>query len=213
MKNSRKVTTVLALLIGLLMSAQDNSTPNAKVGFKGGINLSNLYVDDVDDENVLTGFNAGLFFDLPLSKNVSLQPEVSYTVKGAEVTYDNLLVSGTTKYRLNYIEVPVLLKATILPGFNIHFGPYAAFLVDAKITNESTNATFNFEQNIDKSDLNTIDAGLALGTGIDLGNFGIGVRYNYGLTKVGKEQNYAGTTYTFPNGKNSVLNIYATIKF
>ena len=79
MKSSRKATTVLALLIGLLMSAQDNSTPNAKVGFKGGINLSNLYVDDVDDENVLTGFNAGLFFDLPLSKNVSLQPEVSYT--------------------------------------------------------------------------------------------------------------------------------------
>ena len=45
MKSSRKATTVLALLIGLLMSAQDNSTPNAKVGFKGGINLSNLYVD------------------------------------------------------------------------------------------------------------------------------------------------------------------------
>ena len=90
-------------------------------------------------------------------------------------------------------------------------------LEDKKILEELSvikrNATFNFEQNIDKSDLNTIDAGLALGTGIDLGNFGIGVRYNYGLTKVGKEQNYAGTTYTFPNGKNSVLNIYATIKF
>lgn len=213
MKRVRKITTVLAMATGMLLSAQTGSAPKASVGFKGGLNLSNLYVDDVDDENVLAGFNAGLFFELPLSQNVSLQPEVSYTVKGAEVVYNNAFLTGSTKYRLNYIEVPVLLKAKILPALNIHFGPYAAFLVDANIKSQFTNPNFNSEQIIDKDNLNTFDAGLAAGAGLDIGNFGLGVRYNYGLTKVGKEQNVGGASYTFPDGKNSVLNIYASIKF
>lgn len=213
MKRVKKITTVLAMATGLLLSAQTSSTPKASVGIKGGLNLSNLYVDDVDDENVLAGFNAGLFFDLPLSENVSLQPEVNYTVKGAEVVYNNSLLTGSTKYRLNYVEVPLLLKAKLLPAFSIHFGPYAAFLVDANIKNQFTNPNFNSDQIIDKDNLNTFDAGLAAGAGLDIGNFGIGVRYNYGLTKIGKEQNVGGSSYTFPDGKNSVLNIYAAIKF
>lgn len=177
------------------------------------MNLSNLYVDGIDDEDVLIGFNGGLFLDLPLSKLVGIQPEVTYTIKGAKVTYDNLLTSGSTKFRLDYIEVPVLLKVKLLPRFNIHFGPYVAFLLHSKITNESNNSSFNFEQNIDKSDLNTLDTGLAIGTGIELGNFGIGIRYNYGLKRVGKERNYNNMNYAFPDGKNSVLNVFTSLKF
>jgi len=48
----------------------DSSTSGASFGFKGGVNFSNLYTDDVDDNNVLTGFNAGIFISLPLTVNV-----------------------------------------------------------------------------------------------------------------------------------------------
>ncbi|MFY8097268.1 MAG: outer membrane beta-barrel protein [Flavobacterium sp.] len=158
----------------------------------------------MDDENVLIGFNGGLVLDLPLSKPVSIQ---------SEVTYGNLLTSGLTKFRLDYIEVLVLLKVKLLPRFNIHYGPYVAFLLDSKIKNESNNSSFNFEQNIDKSDLNTSHTDLAIGTGIELGNFGIGIRYNYDLKRVGKERNYSGISYAFTDVKNGVLNIFETLKF
>lgn len=219
MKKFKKMAAVLILALGtsLTANAQDTkdstSKTGANFGFKGGLNLSNLYTEDVDDENGLIGFNAGLFLELPISSSLSLQPELLYSVKGAELTYDNAFASGTGKFRLNYIEAPVLLRANLTDNFNIHFGPYFAYLVDAKISNETDGGSFNFEEEIDNDDLNKFDYGLAVGLGIEFDSFGIGARYNYGLQTVGKERSFLGQSFTFPEGKNSSLSVYATIKF
>ncbi len=211
MKNLKNILAGVLVLAGVSqIQAQENSP---SLGIKGGYNMSNLYTEDVDDQNVLSGFNVGLFATLPLSSSVALQPELIYSTKGAELQYDNLFAQGTAKFRLNYIEVPVLIKANLTKNFNIHFGPYAAFLVDSKITNQGQDGNINFEQEIDKEDLNTVDYGVAAGVGFDFDSFGIGARYNYGLSTVGKERTFAGSTYTFPDSKNSVLSIYAAIKF
>lgn len=218
MKNVKKIAAVLILALGTIVSVNAQETQNstntgASFGFKGGLNLSNMYTEDVDDENALVGFNAGLFLELPISSSLSFQPELLYSTKGAEVTYDNAFATGTGKFRLNYIETPLLLKANVTDNFNIHFGPYFAYLVDSKITNETNGGTFDFEEEIDNDDLNKFDYGLAAGLGIDFDGFGIGARYNYGLQTIGKERTFLGQTYTFPDGKNSSLSVYATIKF
>ena len=211
MKNLKRILAVVLVLAGATkIQAQENSP---SLGIKGGYNMSNLYTEDVDDQNVLSGFNIGLFATLPLSSSVALQPELIYTTKGAELQYDNAFTAGTAKFRLNYVEVPLLIKANLTKNFNVHFGPYAAFLIDSKITNEGQNGDINFEQEIDREDLNTVDFGVAAGLGFDFDSFGIGARYNYGLSTVGKERTYAGGTYTFPDSKNSVLSIYAAFKF
>lgn len=211
MKNLKNILAGVLALAGVSqIQAQENS---ASLGIKGGYNMSNLYTEDVDDQNVLSGFNVGLFATLPISSSLAIQPELNYTTKGAELQYDNFFAQGTAKFRLNYVEVPVLIKANLTKNFNVHFGPYAAFLIDSKITNEGQDGNINFEESIDKDDLNTVDVGVAAGVGFDFDTFGIGARYNYGLTTVGKERNFAGGTYTFPDSKNSVLSIYAAFKF
>ncbi|MBC5863467.1 porin family protein [Flavobacterium turcicum] len=211
MKNLKNILALVLVLAGVSqIQAQENSP---SIGIKGGYNMSNLYTEDVDDQNLLSGFNVGLFATLPISSSLAIQPELNYTTKGAELRYDNLFAQGTAKFRLNYVEVPVLVKANLTKNFNVHFGPYAAFLIDSKITNEGQDGNINFEESIDKDDLNTVDIGVAAGVGFDFDKFGIGARYNYGLTTVGKERNFAGGTYTFPDSKNSVLSIYAAIKF
>ena len=116
--------------------------------------MSNLYVKDVDDENVLYGFNVGLFAELPITSSISIQPELSFTTKGSEVMYNNAFAEGTSKFRLNYIEAPLLLKANITENFNIHFGPYAAYLVDSKITNESSNGGIISEEELNEDESN-----------------------------------------------------------
>ncbi|MBG6111598.1 hypothetical protein H4V97_000627 [Flavobacterium sp. CG_23.5] len=213
MKNSNKLifaSLVLTFMAFNNVKAQDNVT---KFGVKGGVNFSNLYTDNADDENVLTGFNIGLYAKVPVTNSISIQPEVYYTGKGAEVVYNNALANGTAKFKLNYIEVPVMLVANVTKNFNVQVGPYAGYLISGKTTNESNNGTFNFENNINKDDFNKIDAGVAAGLGIDLETVSFGVRYNYGLTKVGKERSYSGTNYTFPDGKNSVLSFYGAFSF
>lgn len=173
--------------------------------------MSNLYNsgDDVDDNNILYGFNAGVYATLPISDFIAIQPEVLFTTKGAELEYNNALVSGNAKFKLNYIEVPLLVRVNITKNFNVHAGGYASYLVSSKVKG---NGDFDFDEDIDTNDLNKFDAGLSAGVGVDFSPLSIGVRYNYGLTTVGKERTVAGTTYTFPDAKNSNLSIYLSYK-
>ena len=212
MKNLFLTFTAAAALICMTFSqaqAQDDEL-KVRLGVKGGVNFSNLYTENVDENNALVGFNLGVFAKLPITNFLAIQPELYFTTKGNETTYNNTFVNGTARFNLNYIELPVLAVVNVSKYFNIHAGPYAAFLLSGKASNKSNVTLFNFEDKLDTNDYNKLDFGLALGVGADLGGVGFGIRYNYGLTKVGKERTFAGTNYTFPDGKNSVLSLYAS---
>ena len=213
MKNRIQLFTVIIALVFSVKAIQAQVNDSAaQFGVKGGVNFSNMYTDDVDDENVLTSFNAGVYFNLPVSDLFSIQPEVLYSRKGAELRYDNVFASGSAKFNLNYIEVPVLLKINVTDNFNIHAGPYFAYLIDSKITNDGDGGAFDFESNFDNDDFNKFDAGIAAGIGFDFDSFGIGARYNYGLSTIGKERTIAGETYRVPDSKNSTISVYLALK-
>lgn len=209
MKNSKKLifaSLALSFMAFTTVQAQEDAT---KFGIKGGVNFSNFYTDNVDDNNVLTGFNLGLFAKMPVSENISFQTEISYTGKGAELIYNYAaIVNGTAQFKLNYIEVPLLLVVNLTQNLNIHAGPYAAYLISSKTTNKSDSGSYNFEDNVNVDDFNRFDAGLAGGVGLDLESVSFGVRYNYGLTKIGK--NDSNSNFTSPDAKNSVLSVYAS---
>ncbi|PAM95504.1 hypothetical protein B4N84_09560 [Flavobacterium sp. IR1] len=201
------LTLFMTATFGVLHAQDENVT--TEFGVKGGFNMSNLYQNDADDENVLYGFNAGVYATLPISDFIAIQPELLFTTKGAELKYDNALASGDAKFRLNYIELPLLVRVNITKNFNVHAGGYASYLVSSKLTGSGT---FDFDENIDTDELNKFDAGLSAGIGVDFNPISVGVRYNYGLTTVGKERTVAGTTYTVPDAKNSNLSLYLSYR-
>lgn len=211
-KNSKIVMALVFLVSISQLSFSQSATDDSKlkVGIKGGANFSNLYTNNVDDNNVLVGFNVGLFAKLPITKTFAIQPELLYTTKGAQLEYNNTFVVGTSTFKLNYIELPVLLVVNLTNNFNVHFGPYVAYLIDGKATNDAQGTLFDIENNLKNEDYNRFDTGLSLGLGYTANHLGFGVRYNYGLQKVGKERNFSGTNYTFPDGKNSVINLFIT---
>lgn len=198
MRNTKR-TLYAAVVTGLLaftgMQAQEKT---AAFGFKGGLNFSNFYTDSVDDKDVLTGFNAGLYAKLPITNSIAIQPEINFTTKGSEVLTNNT----STKLNLNYIEVPVLLVANLTENFNIHVGPYAAYMVSSKGSFESNFGSIT--QTFDTDDFNKFDAGISAGVGIDLDAVNFGVRYNYGLTKISDNNNF--------DAKNSVFNAYIGLR-
>ncbi len=221
MKNNIQLFAALAFVFGISSSnlqAQTNdssssSKSGAQFGVKGGVNFSNLYTENVEDNNVLTSFNVGVFATLPITDFIAIQPELLYSGKGAELVYNNAFAEGSAKFKLNYIEVPVLLKFNITDNLNIHAGPYFAYLIDAQVKNESDNGIFDFEESYDNDDFNKFDMGLSGGIGFDFNSFGIGARYNYGLTNVGKERTILGQTYTIPDAKNSNISLYLSLQF
>jgi hypothetical protein len=213
-KNMKKSKLIIAIVLFISASQLTFSQGNRdfKFGIKGGVNFSNINNSEASSNKALTGVNFGLFTKLPITNSFAIQPEIYYTTKGSELTYQNVFVDGTAEFDLNYIEVPVLAVFNITENFNFHVGPYASYLVNENVKNVS-DTSFNFENNIDSGDFKKFDTGIAAGFGFEGKSLGIGVRYNFGFVTVGEEKTYLGTNYVFPDGKNSVLNVYLSYSF
>lgn len=205
----KRILTALCLL-GLvsLSNAQETSSTGAQFGVKGGLNFTNLYIDEVDDTNMLTSFNAGVFAEFPLTQGISIMPELNFSRKGSEVEESVLGETYKAKFKLSYLEVPVLLKFNVTPNFNLHAGPYFAYLLDAK-TDIENSAGENIETfNYDTDDFDKTDFGLSAGLGFDFNSFGIGARYNYGLSDIDNNDNDGSD-----GAKNSAISLYFALKF
>lgn len=205
-----------ALLFFFNTTGQEQQTSaergiSAKFGLRGGINLSNLYVEDVEDENMKVGLNVGLIAKVPLVRGISLQPELLFSSKGSKITYNNILGQGEYRFNLNYVELPVLAVINLAPNFNLHGGIYGGYLVSANIKEMDDDGNINEITDLNEESFNRFDYGLAGGFGVDVQHFTIGARYNYGLKEVGKSDGVAGLALR--NSKNSVITLYLGFAF
>lgn len=182
-----------------------------RIGIKGGMNFSKLITKDADNTKILNSFNLGVYAKLPVAKHIALQPELYYTPKGGEITYKGNVINGTALFNFRYLEVPLMIVVNITDNFNVQIGPYASFLLSSKVTNVSDNNLFDFEKNIDASDNNKLDIGIAIGAGIDVSIISLGFRYNYGFNKVVNEKTFLGASYTIPDAHNGVINFYISL--
>jgi hypothetical protein len=109
----------------------------AQFGIKGGLNFSNLKSDRADNFNVLTNWHVGVLYEAGLSSSISIQPEFLYSVQGAKLRRE--------EFKLNYFEVPVLLKVYLTEGFNIQAGPQFGMLLSESDNFDRFNSeTFDF---------------------------------------------------------------------
>ena len=203
---------MLALFLGtgIVVFAQDENP--TRIGVKGGLNLSNFRVDEVADNNMKVGLNLGLFAKLPVTESFSIQPEILYSSKGSKLKYDNFIQGeGEYRFNLNYIEVPVLGVFHIGEHFNIHAGPYVAYLTSSNIKDVEDDGTIEGIAELDADNFNRFDYGIAGGVGIDVNGFIAGARYNYGLQEVGESGSLSGELTD--DSKNSVATVYIGFGF
>jgi hypothetical protein len=211
MKNLRTKVFGLLFITAVMFTTSvygQSEKQDTRFGIKGGVNISNMFTEDVDDKNTVIGFNAGLFLKLPLTSNFSFQPELLYTTKGAELNYSSTLITGSATFTLGYIEMPLLAVINLTENVNIHGGVYLASLTNAKVKNVSDVGLFNFEDELDRSDFEMFDYGLVFGVGLEFDKINLGIRYEYGMQPVGKERPIVGR---IPDARNSTLQFYVGI--
>lgn len=182
----------------------DESFAAPRAGIKGGINFSNLIVDDVTDRNTRVGFHAGVYGQLFSSRAFAIQPEVNFSTKGNRIVKMDGIIDQETKFNLSYIDIPVLAVFKLGRAAEIHAGAYWAYLVGANIDSDGDlNQGF---RRIDRDNFDNWDYGLVGGLGINLGEAAqIGARYNYGLNEIA---NSDGARRMLGNTRNSVAQIY-----
>jgi hypothetical protein len=157
------------------------------LGLKGGLNFSNLNIEANEGE-LLLGYHAGAFLNIPLSDAFSVQPEVLFATKGSKTSYniEILELQGESTLRLNYIEVPLLGVLNLGDVAQINFGPYLGFLSTAKFDLEGDFSGSEFEdtEELDQDYFRGIDYGLAVGIALNFNAIQVGARYSHGLTKI-----------------------------
>ncbi|GGF03145.1 porin family protein [Hymenobacter cavernae] len=163
-----------------------------------------------------TGFHAGLYATIPLGKHFALEPGVLYSQKGittmgtVPVQQGEALAlrQGTATARMNYIDVPVLLKAYVVKGLYLYAGPQASYLMNGNVhvTSGGTDGS-GYQQDINvKDQFRALDLGAAGGLGYQFDNgLGFSAGYDYGLSSLDKD----GSS----NSQNRVFKASANFSF
>lgn len=204
-----KKTLSIAALIAISFCA--NAQQQVKIGPKAGVNFSTL--SNLSKTKTLTGFYVGAVAELKLTEKFSLQPELVYSSQGTKNVYSETS-SGTDVHHhnhdiLSYINVPVMGKYFLTNSFSIELGPQFGLLVKAENKDKITTNGVEVKENRDfKDEVNSFDFGIGAGLAYDLPNgFFVNARYNYGLTNVGKSDQYYG------DSKNRVMQFGVGFKF
>jgi hypothetical protein len=188
----------LIMLGANTVQAQSKST----VGVKGGLNLSNFYVEDIDDKDARLGFHAGVYGRVYATDFFAIQPEINFSTRGNEII-SNGLFDQRTRFNLNYIDVPVLAVFKLGKVAEIHAGVYGAYLIGANI--KSDGDLGDWFDDLDRDNFETVDYGLAGGVGLNFGGVQVGARYNMGLQEIAKSN---GARSVLGNSKNSLAQLY-----
>jgi len=131
----------LVLLPYQPVSAQDSTRGKISEGFaiSGGVNLPNFYGTNINAErlnyDMLPGFHAGININIPLVRNIFLQPGFLYFVKGAK---QEILEDQIRTTILSYLEMPVNLLFRPCAGDGhilLGFGPFLALGLKGKELN------------------------------------------------------------------------------
>ncbi len=202
--------TLCLLAAAFPATAQDDQ--QVRFGVKGGLNLSNLYIDEVNDEKTKIGLHAGLWMKAPLGELFAIQPELLWSSKGTRIgSYQNIPFTqdGQVRFNLNYVELPVLASLTLGP-VSLQAGPYVAYLFNANVKNLKEDLSTSGALELDRNDFNSTDFGLAGGLALDIKGFQLGARYNSGLREIGKSDIAGQITR---NAKNSVAQVFIGIGF
>lgn len=194
---------VVILAISVLFAGAVNAQT---FGVKGGVNFANIIKTGDGDFNTefKTGFNAGLFAEIPIVSGFSFAPELMFSQKGYKTSGTSILW-GPNEYSVttNFIELPILAKINASDKFSIVAGPQVSFLTSTTETfkqgSESYKNTIREENDRLKKSL----LGGVVGVGLDVSEK-VSLHGRYALDF--QKNNENGTSET-PRYKNQVFQV------
>lgn len=183
----------LALFFGVLstMNAQDGSIPKSNAGIKGGYNLAAVNYDGSGETGQRHGFHVGVYGESFISQSFSVQPELLYSQQGYEIKDAN----GTFTQKLDYINLPIMLKAYPSKNFFLEAGPQIGLAISHKEVYEG------FISGSQQYDPNNFDWGMNFGGGFKTDSgISLGVRYHLGLGDLYEDNKAQNRVWQFSVG-------------
>ncbi|MGN1211852.1 MAG: outer membrane beta-barrel protein [Candidatus Cryptobacteroides sp.] len=199
----KKTLISLAAFFAFLCLGIQDSSAKGGFGILGGVNFSTMKIKEVNS-STMTQWHAGLTYKASLPLGFSIQPSVTYSVKGVKNINEVDLSVG-------YIEVPVSFQwgpdLLIFRPF-LDVTPFIGYGINGKQTTVESSTKDIWSEGIKR-----LEYGLGLGVGFEIWRFQVIGRYNWnfgpiasssseqiqGWGDVGKafsEQSFSGITLT-----------------
>ena len=166
----------------------------AQIGVRAGITLpnQNYEQDGIDlslDPNL--GLTLALLFELGITENFVIQPELAFVQKGAKTKFEFQGVTEESKLRINHIDVPVLAKykfGTESIAAYVAAGPTFGYAISGSSETDGNKESFDDE---DWDGYNRFEIGASAGGGIGIpmavGQVFLDVRYLFSLSNLTDE--------------------------
>jgi len=168
-----KKLLLLFAFTAIITAASAQRNENFRYGVTGGLNVTG--VSHVDDSKAKLSFYAGAFAEFRLGYVVSIQPEVIYSRQG----YKTDINSIDSWHRMNYLNIPVLVKLYLFEGLSLDLGPQFGILLNGKTKSKVNGATV-------KTDIDGLKGGdISFAMGFTYRFYNgvfVNTRYNLGLT-------------------------------
>jgi hypothetical protein len=203
----KQILLAASVLASTLLFAQEKPT----VGIRAGASSATLRGDAVQNLGSVLDFTggavttssrngifAGGYVNIPLSKEISIEPGVFYAQKGYQLNgalnvkgAEFLGANARAQLTSHYVDLPVVVKANF-NGFQVFAGPQVSYLAKADLHTRAGVLGFNVVNNRSdvSSEFNRWDAGLTGGVGYQFSNgLTITAAYDHGLSRINSGRN------------------------
>lgn len=171
------------LSFGNFVNASTNANGSPNVSFDGQTFRNN--VNDSFGSKMGTSFGIYTRF----GKNLFIQPELLYSTRSGDFSYTQNGQTLTSTVKLTSFDVPVLLGIKGGP-LRVVVGPVASFRInDNQTLGQAVQQYSNGSLN---SAWSQAYYGYQVGGGLDIGSFGLDVRYQGNLTDIAQIKNSSG---------------------
>lgn len=196
------------LFATILLAFASSLSAQFSFGVRGGITLPNVaFNEDVEDEGVdylvYMGAAFGAVAELKISDHFAIQPELMITQKGFKVDYDDYYYyyyygygssSTETKFRLNYIEAPILAKGIFgnefISGY-VAAGPVFGYAASGSTYFNGTKVKFGEDEwdGFKRFEISA-SAGAGVGLSVGTGQVFLDLRYLFGLSNLADDDEF-----------------------
>lgn len=181
--------------------AQEDLRDRLGIGFKAGVNISNLYDTKGEefDNKAKAGLAFGGYLSIPLGKALGIQPEVMYSQKGYKGSGSLLVADYEYTRKTDYIDIPLQLQIKPIPYLTLLVGPQYSFLIHKGFDFKSGSISSSQQKDIENNDIRDNILGAVLGLDVNVSRFVLSGRMAWDL-----QHNDSDGTSTSPRYKNVV---------
>lgn len=193
----------LIIIFILIVAVNQAQAQFFQLGAKAGLSSSQLKVSETfipgeDQETIyykggdaILGWHAGLYSRIKIWR-IYVQPELLYSSTGGKIriSSDGIDYPEVGKFKLDKLDIPIMLGFHITKGFRVFAGPSLSYLISDKSIWKTTREIFT-------QDFRKGTMGYQAGIGFDISTFSLDLKYEGNLSKLGNSVSIPGSDISF----------------